>query len=71
MISIDKIEYEDTGCRYYSSCLNCGEPDECKFAKRTWKATPEEKKARKRELNREYQQRCRERKKLLKEQGLI
>lgn len=28
-----EIEYKDTGCRYYPSCLECGEPDDCIYSK--------------------------------------
>lgn len=61
---IADVDYQDTGCRYYPSCLNCGEPDECKLVKRSMKLTPEERKERKRIRDRLSQARRRERMKL-------
>lgn len=57
---IADVDYQDTGCRYYPSCLNCGEPDECKLVKMSRKATPEELKERKRERDRLYHEKHRE-----------
>lgn len=53
MIPTQNIEYEDTGCRYYPSCLECGEPDDCIFAKREVQ-TPDERKLRDRERSYAY-----------------
>lgn len=60
MIPTQNIEYEDTGCRYYPSCLNCGEPDECIFEKRKHKQTLEQLKLNKKKRDALYYAKNRE-----------